>query len=83
MFQPDFVIYDAGADTHLDDALGLLNLTSEGHYKRDHFILSACAERQIPVSCVIGGGYMKDRKKLAVVHGIVHRAAHDVWQEHY
>lgn len=83
LFQPDFVIYDAGADTHEQDALGLLNLTSEGHYARDHFILSECAERNIPVSCVIGGGYMKDRKKLAEVHGIIHRAAHAVWNEHY
>lgn len=83
IMQPDFVLYDAGADTHKDDALGLLNLSSEGHYQRDHFVLSACADRGIPVSCVIGGGYMKDRRKLAEVHSIIHQAAFDVWQTYY
>ena len=83
VMRPDFVIYDAGADTHENDALGLLNLTSEGHFERDSFVISECVERGIPVSCVIGGGYQKDRRKLAEVHGIVHRAALNVWQSHF
>lgn len=82
VLRPDFVIYDAGADTHQDDALGLLSLTSEGHYERDAYVLQECVERGIPVSCVIGGGYQKDREKLAQVHGIIHHAALDVWKSH-
>ncbi|EAR08724.1 histone deacetylase [Reinekea blandensis] len=81
--EPDLVLYDAGADVHQDDALGLLNLTDDGIYQRDVFILSECAYRNIPVSCVIGGGYMKDRKRLAEVHSIIHQAAFDVWREYY
>lgn len=83
ILEPDFVLYDAGADVHQEDALGLLNLTDRGMYERDHFILSECAHRNIPVSCVIGGGYMKDRKRLAEVHSIIHQAALNVWQEHF
>lgn len=83
IIEPDLVLYDAGADVHREDALGLLNLTDEGMFERDFFVLSECAHRDIPVSCVIGGGYMKDRKRLAEVHSIIHRAALKVWQEHY
>lgn len=82
LHDPDFVIYDAGADPHKDDALGLLNLTDDGLFKRDEFILSECAERGIPVACVIGGGYMKDRQRLAEVHSIVHQAALNVFKRH-
>lgn len=83
IIEPDFVLYDAGADVHKDDALGLLNLTDDGMYQRDAFVLSECAHRNIPVSCVIGGGYMKDRVRLAEVHSIIHQAAYEVWQEYY
>ena len=81
IYNPDLVIYDAGADPHEDDALGLLKLSSAAIFARDYFVLRECRERAIPVSCVIGGGYMKDRQQLAKVHGIVHRAALKVWQE--
>lgn len=80
---PDFVIYDGGADPHTDDALGLLALSDEGLRQRDMFVLGECAERDIPVSCVIGGGYMKDRQRLAEVHGILHHSAFEIWQQFY
>jgi acetoin utilization deacetylase AcuC-like enzyme len=83
LHQPDFVIYDAGADVHEEDVLGLLNLTDEGIKQRDTFVLTECAERNIPVSCVIGGGYMKNRQRLAQVHSIVHQSAFNVWQEYF
>ena len=83
IYQPDFVLYDAGVDPHKDDLLGLLCLSSEGIYQRDKFIINECAERKIPVSCVIGGGYMKDQHELAKVHSLVHQAALAVWQDHY
>jgi len=83
IYQPDFVIYDAGVDPHKNDLLGLLNLSSAAIYQRDQFIISECARRKIPISCVIGGGYMKDRYALAQTHSLVHQAALSVWQEYY
>lgn len=73
--QPDLVLYDAGVDVHREDALGLLALDDGGIFRRDTHVIEACLERRIPVACVIGGGYMKDLRRLAEVHGIVHQAA--------
>ena len=78
-FQPDLVLYDAGVDVSLDDDLGNFNLTHDGIYKRDLLIMDACAKRGIPIACVIGGGYDKDRVKLAEKHAIVIQAAIDSW----
>jgi len=73
--RPDLVLYDAGVDPHVDDDLGKLDLTDAGLYKRDHYVLSTCMGRGVPVSCVIGGGYHKDLQVLSTRHSIVHRAA--------
>ncbi|MDX1340837.1 MAG: histone deacetylase [Reinekea sp.] len=81
LHQPDLVLYDAGSDPYEHDALGLLNISAEGLEKRDYFVLTECVQRRIPVSCVIGGGYMKDRQHLARIHSIVHQTAAKVWQE--
>ena len=42
-------------------------------------MISECVRRGVPVACVIGGGYDKDRAALARRHTIVHRAARDAW----
>jgi acetoin utilization deacetylase AcuC-like enzyme len=70
---PDFVFYDAGVDVHQDDRLGFLNLTDEGIWNRDEYLIGECLKRKIPLACVIGGGYDKDQNKLAWRHSIVHR----------
>lgn len=81
--QPDLVIYDAGADVHREDLLGLLDMDDKGIFERDTQIIESCLERNIPVACVIGGGYMKDLERLAAVHGIVHRAAARLYQQYF
>ncbi len=78
--KPDLVLYDAGVDPHVDDALGKLALTDEGLYRRDRYVLEQCTRRGHPVACVIGGGYAKDTWSLARRHCLVHQAASDVME---
>lgn len=79
-FRPDIVLYDAGVDPHEKDELGKLNLTDNGLFQRDFYVINLCVSRGIPVATVIGGGYDKDINMLALRHTIVHRAAIKVWQ---
>ena len=77
--QPDLVFYDAGVDPHEDDLLGKLALSDAGLSERDGYVLAACADRSIPVACVVGGGYANDRDLLARRHTLLHRAATDLF----
>ena len=77
--QPDLVLYDAGVDPHKDDLLGKLALSDAGLSERDRCVLAACADRSIPVACVVGGGYANDRDLLARRHTLLHRAAIDLF----
>lgn len=77
--RPDLVIYDAGIDPHINDKLGHLALTSTGIYRRDLMVLRLCRDRGIPVACVVGGGYTRDRDELIFLHSLIFRAAHAVW----
>ena len=78
-WHPDFVIYDAGSDVHVDDALGRLSVTTEGLYARDYGVISRIRGLGIPCATVIGGGYDKDRARVAARHGVVVRAAQAVF----
>ena len=68
-------VYDAGSDVHVDDALGRLSITTEGLYRRDHGVISRIRAAGIPCATVIGGGYDKDRARVAARHGVVVSAA--------
>ena len=61
------------------DALGHLELTHAGIFKRDLYVIDKCVEAGVPIACVIGGGYDRDARALARRHGLVHRAAAKVW----
>lgn len=80
LHQPDLVLYDAGVDIHKDDDLGLLHISTQGVYQRDHFVLKRCRELNIPVAAVIGGGYQRDINKLAAVHSQLFQAACAVYE---
>lgn len=74
-FHPDLVLYDAGVDPHVSDALGYLRMTDYGLLKRDKYVLDLVIARGIPCATVIGGGYDKSLEALAKRHTIIHRAA--------
>ncbi|CUB02434.1 histone deacetylase family protein [Marinomonas fungiae] len=81
-YQPDFVLYDAGADVHKDDRLGHVQLTDEGIFARDRYVIDLVMSAAVPIACVIGGGYDHDHHKIAARHGLLHLAASQVWQTH-
>ncbi|MFC6441469.1 histone deacetylase [Bowmanella sp. JS7-9] len=64
----DAVIYDAGVDIHVDDDLGLLNITTQGVLCRDQLVINTCRKHGVPVASVIGGGYQRDIDALVKVH---------------
>ncbi len=72
---PDAVIYDAGVDIHIDDDLGHLNITTEGVYNRDKLVFDRCADLELPVLAVIGGGYQRNIDALTNVHMQLFKAA--------
>ena len=82
-FEPSLVLYDAGADAHEVDGLGHLELSDAGMLARDMAVLRECASRQIPVATVIGGGYDRDRGRLARRHATIFHAARAVWRQFY
>lgn len=81
--RPQFVLFDAGVDVHVDDRLGHFALTTDGIYRRDHHVLSRCLERGIPVAGVIGGGYDRDLAALADRHAQLFRAGLCLVSESY
>ncbi|MGL4651481.1 MAG: histone deacetylase family protein, partial [Caldilineaceae bacterium] len=80
--RPDLVLYDAGVDPHCADRLGKLALSDAGLSQRDRYVLRECLDRQLPVACVIGGGYDSDHKRLAQRHSLLFRAATELWAEY-
>ncbi len=59
--QYDLVLYQAGADIHVNDPLGGL-LTTEEMRQRDRFVFSACARLDLPIVWNLAGGYQRDAK---------------------
>jgi acetoin utilization deacetylase AcuC-like enzyme len=67
-FQPDFVIYLAGADPHEDDRLGRLKITKEGMRLRDETVFQYGLDRNIPIAFSMAGGYGKEITSTVEIH---------------
>ena len=74
-FQPDAIIYDAGVDVHINDDLGLLNISTQGVFERDKTVFDLAEREGLPIATVIGGGYQRDIAALVDVHIQLYRAA--------
>jgi acetoin utilization deacetylase AcuC-like enzyme len=81
--QPDFIFYDAGVDVHQDDRLGYVNLTDDGIFARDKYVIETCVALNLPTACVIGGGYDRQEEKVAWRHSLLHQAADQIWKEYF
>lgn len=78
-FDPDLMIYLAGADPHEGDRLGRLKLTLNGLARRDAMVLAAAGDRQIPVAIAMAGGYGRDIGNTVEAHlQTITLAAHHV-----
>jgi len=67
-FQPDLVLYQAGADPYEYDQLGSLALTIAGLKTRDAFVFEQCRQRGIPVAATLGGGYAYHTEDTVQIH---------------
>ena len=65
----DLVIYQAGADPHINDPLGSLGMTTEQMEKRDRMVFKFLLREEIPTLFVLAGGYQEPiREKLVPLH---------------
>lgn len=55
--QWDLVMYQAGADAHMDDVYGVGTFNTEQFQDRDRVVFEMCKARNIPVVWNIAGGY--------------------------
>ncbi|BED88682.1 histone deacetylase [Pseudoalteromonas sp. MM1] len=76
---PDIILYNAGADIYEKDELGLFNVSLEGVYNRDFYILNYCKNNNIPLMCALGGGYQRNVESLINVHKQLFKAAIDLF----
>jgi acetoin utilization deacetylase AcuC-like enzyme len=67
-FDPQFIIYLAGADPHEHDRLGKLSLTKEGMRKRDQQVYNWATANALPVAIAMAGGYGKDMNLTVEIH---------------
>jgi acetoin utilization deacetylase AcuC-like enzyme len=56
-FSPQLMLISAGYDAHRDDPLAECELTDEGYAAMTHSIRRTCETLDIPVGCVLEGGY--------------------------
>ena len=67
-FQPDLVLYLAGADPYEKDQLGGLSLTKAGLKERDQVVIENARRLKIPVAVVLAGGYAAEIKDTVDIH---------------
>jgi len=67
-FDPDFVIYLAGADPYVFDQLGSLRLTIEGLMQRDRLVVQRACDLSLPMIAVLGGGYAENVEDTVEIH---------------
>lgn len=63
----DLVLYQAGADPHVDDPLGGF-LTTGQLAQRDRLVFTGLRERGIPVAWNLAGGYQTPLDKVVEIH---------------
>jgi acetoin utilization deacetylase AcuC-like enzyme len=74
-FQPELVLYQAGADVYEHDQLGGLRLTVSGIEARDRAVVDGCASRGIAVATTLGGGYAHRLEDTVRIHATTSRLA--------
>ena len=67
-FEPQFVLYLAGADPHESDRLGRLKLTKAGMGSRDLMVMQYAQSQRCPMAIMMAGGYSTDVNKIVDIH---------------
>jgi acetoin utilization deacetylase AcuC-like enzyme len=81
MFQPELILYLAGADPYLEDQLGGLSLTFEGLMDRDRLVIRTALGQGIPVAIVLAGGYAQSVEDTLTIHANTAAVAKDVLEK--
>jgi acetoin utilization deacetylase AcuC-like enzyme len=68
MFEPELIVYVAGADPYYEDQLGGLSLTFDGLMERDRLVLWTARQKRIPVAIVLAGGYAQSVEDTITIH---------------
>ena len=69
----DVILYQAGADPHVNDPLGGW-LTTQQLHERDRLVFEAAAELGIPAAWNLAGGYQTPLNKVLTIHDNTMRA---------
>jgi len=67
-FDPQLLIFLAGADPFEGDRLGRLSLTMAGMAARDTMVMEAARQRGLPVAVAMAGGYGRVIEETVAVH---------------
>ena len=78
-FQPELILYQAGADPYEDDQLGNLSLTIAGLARRDRLIYDWTKARNVPIAVTLGGGYAHETEDTVQIHLNTCLTAAEVW----
>lgn len=78
-FNPELVIYLAGADPFYEDRLGRLALTKQGLLARDQMVFSRFLPLGIPMAVTMSGGYAKKVEDIVEIHFETLRTGMEVW----
>ena len=78
-FQPQAMIYLAGADPYEGDRLGRLKLTKLGLATRDRFVLELARDNALPIAVTMAGGYAHDIADIVDIHFNTVRTAFEVF----
>jgi acetoin utilization deacetylase AcuC-like enzyme len=68
LFEPQLLIYLAGADPHEGDRLGRLKLTNAGMLARDRMVFEYARRLNVPVAVSMAGGYGVNIETTVAVH---------------
>jgi len=67
-FQPELILFVAGADPYEKDQIGGLSLTMEGLKKRDELVIGWAKDAKIPLCIVLAGGYALEVNDTVTIH---------------
>jgi acetoin utilization deacetylase AcuC-like enzyme len=81
MFEPELLVYVAGADPYQEDQLGGLSLTFDGLMERDRLVLWTALSRRIPVAIVLAGGYAESVEDTITIHANTAKVAKEVLEK--
>lgn len=82
-FNPDLIFYLAGIDPLKTDHFGRLSLTQRGLRERDQLVISSAADRDIPITLLLSGGYSPSVRETAENHAILYESAAEIYSCRY